>query len=408
MSAQTPHVQAAMERNLRLLPWYWVLRWVWLGEAIWVIYLIEERGLTIGQVLLFGAAFSAAAVVAEVPTGIFADRYGLRNSLILASAVITVAFLGFGLSTTIPALLASLVLFGLGEAFMSGADSALLFNTLQRLGRGEEFTRRIGRMGGIQTAAVAVFTVGGGLMVRWTSLATPIVLSAVCTLPALLLAFLLVEPPREVERAGFFALGGQALRRVMRAPSMWAVILLLAVAEIGIMLMFTTQQPVVLNYGVPVWSLGLFVGAALLLSSAGSWWAAPIGQRLGLGPTLISMALLCSVTLLGGASGMIWLYPLFVMPAVGMNVLYPHVTDFLSRRVPDSQRATVLSIGSLVARLGGLLSAVLLGTLVDRSGLGGGLAVASVVLTVLALAAYVIWARSGDTQLEPAIADATR
>lgn len=76
--------------------------------------------------------------------------------------------------------------------------------------------------------------------------------------------------------------------------------------------------------------------------------------------------------------------------------------------MPDSQRATVLSIGSLVARLGGLLSAVLLGTLVDRSGLGGGLAAASVVLTVLALAAYVIWARSGDTQLEPAIADTTR
>ena len=38
-------VQADMAQNLRILPWWWVLRWMWLGEAIWVIYLIEERGL---------------------------------------------------------------------------------------------------------------------------------------------------------------------------------------------------------------------------------------------------------------------------------------------------------------------------------------------------------------------------
>ena len=38
---------------------WWILRWSFLGEAVWVIYLINDRGLTLGQVLLFEAAFQA-------------------------------------------------------------------------------------------------------------------------------------------------------------------------------------------------------------------------------------------------------------------------------------------------------------------------------------------------------------
>ena len=63
-----------MRRNLRLLPWWWVLRWAWLGEGIWVIYLTDTRGLTLGQALLFEAVFSAVVIATELPTGMVADR----------------------------------------------------------------------------------------------------------------------------------------------------------------------------------------------------------------------------------------------------------------------------------------------------------------------------------------------
>ena len=78
---------AAVERSLRLLPLWWVLRWAWLGEAIWVIYLIEDRGLTLGQVLLFDAVVFGVTVLAEVPTGVVADRYSRRLSMVLGSLV---------------------------------------------------------------------------------------------------------------------------------------------------------------------------------------------------------------------------------------------------------------------------------------------------------------------------------
>ena len=112
MAATTSEAErAAMERNLRILPWWWVLRWVWLAEAIWVIYLIQERGLTIGEVFVFMAVFQAIAIASEVPTGVIADRYGRRTSMALATGLTAIAFVTFGLANTVPLLIGSFALF---------------------------------------------------------------------------------------------------------------------------------------------------------------------------------------------------------------------------------------------------------------------------------------------------------
>ena len=91
-----------MERSLRLLPYWWVLRWAWLGEAIWVVYLVETRGLTIGQILLFDAVFFSSLLLSEVPTGVVADRYGRRISMLSGSLLISVGFIVFALAGVLP------------------------------------------------------------------------------------------------------------------------------------------------------------------------------------------------------------------------------------------------------------------------------------------------------------------
>jgi MFS family permease len=402
MATTTDSERTAMERNLRILPWWWVARWIWLGEAIWVIYLIRERGLTLGEVIVFDAAFSAIALTAELPTGIVADRYGRRISLFLASAITAVAFLSLGLASTIPVLLASYVLFALADAFMSGADNAMLFDTLQRLGRGGEFTRRLGRMGGIQTAAIAVFTVIGGLMIRWTPLGWPIVLSGFLSIPGAFLALTLKEPPHVGARLSFLATGSAAARRVIRTPSMRAMILLTTFSVIPIFVMAILLQPIVVDYGVPLWTLGLFSGVQMAVSSAGAWSASAVGRRLGLRRMMQTMAMLAALSLFGGASGVIWLFPLFVLPSLAFSVIHPHFADYISRRSPARERATTLSLGTFTERLAMIPATLLLAVAVDRWGMHTALALAGGVLFVLVVVAYLEWVRSGDTEVEPA------
>ncbi len=395
------HRERLMERNLRLLPWWWVLRWAWLGEAIWVIYLIEDRGLSLGQVLYFEAASAAMLVVAEVPSGMAADRWGRRPILAAGSIAWAGAFLVFGLGETAPVLLGSYVLFSLGQSLFSGADDAMLFDTLQALRRGREFAHRAGRLNAITGVGVAGFTVIGGAMVNWTPLSWPIVISVVPSIIAAGAALTLTEPPRAERHTSYLRTGGEALRRVRRHPSLFWTMAIFATVQGAAAIVYITLQPTVLSYGVPLWTLGLFSAVTMLAHAAGGWSTGPLARRTTLARLLLGGAVVAAAAPLAGASGIMALFPLFVMPQFAWAVVQPHVSDYLARRAPDAERATMLSINQLTAQFGTIAVTLTLGYAVDRWGTGSSLSVASAVLLGLVLAVFLVWRRAGDTRMEP-------
>jgi hypothetical protein len=48
---------------------------------IWVVYLQEERGLSLTEVTVLDSLFLLTQVATEVPTGAFADRFGRKRRL---------------------------------------------------------------------------------------------------------------------------------------------------------------------------------------------------------------------------------------------------------------------------------------------------------------------------------------
>ncbi len=386
----------ALERNLRILPWWWATRWIWLGEAIWVIYLTTERGLTLGEVLLFQAVYSAVVIAGEVPTGMMADRWGRRLSVILGSAVAVGAMLTFGLGHTIPILLASYAMFSIADALFSGADSAILFDTLKGLDRDAEFTRWQAREQVIGGASTGVYTLIGALMVRWVPLSVPFVVSGAVSVIGVVLAWRLVDPPREGERHSFTRIGIRAAREVLGRRTLLTAALLMALVTAAIQLMGVAQQPVFLSYGVPLWSLGLFVGVQLGFSAVSAAIADRLGRRIGLVMMFLSMPLIASVALLGGVGGVIWLYPILIMPSLSWNVLWPYVSDYIARRVDDHIRATALSVASVLVHLVSVAVLPLFGFAIDRRGIDAGLAMASLGLAITSLLVFLVWWRAGD------------
>lgn len=392
---------ADVRRSLRILPFWWVLRWAWLGEAIWVIYLIEDRGLTIGEVLLFDAAYAAATVVAEVPTGIVADRYGRRVSMIAGSASFAAAFMVFGLAESMPLLMASYVMFGLGTALMSGTEDAYLFDSLRAVGRGDDFAAVAGRLNSLVVFATAGFTLAGAAMVVWTPLAWPIVARGGISALAVVFAWMLVEPPRAEERASFAATGTRAAGRIATTPALRWILPLFAVVHVSGTVVFVTFQPFVVDAGLPTWTLGGFAAALMLAGGAGAASAGRLGRQFGLRRTLAVLPMLAAVALLGGASGLIWLFPLFALSAFAYNGLQPLVSDYISRRVPDGERATALSYNQVSAQIAAILAMLALGVAADRVGLGWSLAGVSAALVLVSLAGFALWQRVGDLRLAP-------
>ncbi|MFQ5381258.1 MAG: MFS transporter, partial [Dehalococcoidia bacterium] len=136
-----PPSRTALERNIRLFYLLRLLRYLQVWLPVWVVYLTVEQGFSLTQVTTADGLFFVAVTLLEVPTGAVADRWGRSVSLGLGALSLAVALLVFAFTTSYTILLASFMVWALAETLSSGADLALLYDTLKALGREHEYER---------------------------------------------------------------------------------------------------------------------------------------------------------------------------------------------------------------------------------------------------------------------------
>jgi MFS family permease len=160
--------------------------------------LFADTGLSDAQISVLFALWSAVGIVAEVPSGALADRVGRRTALVTGALVQAVGYACWVVFPGFPGFAAGFVLWGLGSAFASGAQEALLHDGLTAVGAEAHYARVQGWVGAaglavqVPTAgiATALFVVGGYAAAGWASVATCIATAAV--------AARLPETPRPV------------------------------------------------------------------------------------------------------------------------------------------------------------------------------------------------------------------
>lgn len=94
------------------------------------LFLEKIRDLTNNQIVMLFSVYSITIFIFELPTGLIADKYGEKISLIVGSllTLISTIFITFGNFSFI---LVGEVIFGISQTFFSGAAQALLFNYIK-------------------------------------------------------------------------------------------------------------------------------------------------------------------------------------------------------------------------------------------------------------------------------------
>ncbi|MDN2483461.1 MFS transporter [Vibrio agarivorans] len=106
-----------------------------------------DYGLTLSQFAMLNVVWAATIVLAEVPSGAFADTLGRKKLVVLSSLVMfieiaMIAFVPTGNATLVfSVFLVNRVLSGLAMALASGADEALAYDTLKEQGKEELWPR---------------------------------------------------------------------------------------------------------------------------------------------------------------------------------------------------------------------------------------------------------------------------
>lgn len=106
-----------------------------------------DYGLTLSQFAMLNVVWAATIILAEVPSGAFADTLGRKRLVVLSSLVMfieiaMIAFVPTGNPTFVfVVFLINRVLSGLAMALASGADEALAYDTLKEQGKEELWPR---------------------------------------------------------------------------------------------------------------------------------------------------------------------------------------------------------------------------------------------------------------------------
>jgi DHA3 family tetracycline resistance protein-like MFS transporter len=186
--------------------------WSLIGTA-WFLYYVTVAHLDPLQLVLVGTALEASYFVWEIPTGVLADTFSRRMSVILGTGIIYITWIGQGLVPVFVAIAAFEVLRGLGEAFTHGAIDAWVAGECGDDGLDALFLR--------STQLTRIASIVGlpvGVALATIDLRIPILLGGGLGLAlAVLLVFVMPERhhPRRDEARTWAATVGTARRGIM-------------------------------------------------------------------------------------------------------------------------------------------------------------------------------------------------
>jgi DHA3 family tetracycline resistance protein-like MFS transporter len=347
-----------------------------------LVYQVTVVALNPLQLVLVGTLLESVVFLFEVPTGIVADVYSRRLSIILGMVLTGLGFIVEGAVPRFAFVLAAQVIWGLGATFTSGATQAWIADEIGEERAGPVFMR--GTQAGLIGGLVGIpLSAGLGSL----SIQVPIVLGGVLfVLLGVFLALVMPEagftPQPAAQREswrGTFRSGA----RLVRGRTILLVFMGIAAFDglysEGLDRLWTAHIltnfafPVAVHLKVVVW-FGLIKAARMLLSIA----ATEIAQRLVKSgpPRAIARALFSIDTLivvglvvfaLAGRLGMA--LAAYMVIQVLRTVSDPLITTWITPHIDSGVRATVFSMASQVNAIGQIAGGPVVGVIGTRGSL---------------------------------------
>src|SRR6266498_3050748 len=342
--------------------------------AMWVIFLTQHRGLSLAQASLVDVMFFVAAAFGEVPTGVVADRFGRKTSLIIGAALLSVGILGWTFSPTLPLIMLSYFGMGFGFTFLSGAEDALFYESVQGAGRANDYTRLVGRAGAFMLGALAVGSAVSGLLAS-INLILPMLICGLSLLLMLGVVLTFKEAQMKEQSGGqtdksFRAILRQSLALMRARPTLLYPMIYLALVPIASFITETLfMQPQALLLGVPLAGIGLLVMAVELINMVGANWSDQVKSLFGERRLIytVPLIILASLILLAVFQKL----PVLVFIAVigfFTSVMRPILLNRIQNEVSNNVRATIISMNSLMNTVIAAFSQPTLGYVADHSG----------------------------------------
>jgi MFS family permease len=378
-------------------------RWLPTGLLIPVmVLLLLDRGFSLSQIGIAGAAQGVAVLALELPTGGLADALGRRPVLLAATAVDVVAGIGLLVVDTMPVLVVMFLLFGLFRALESGPLDAWYVDAAHADDPEIELETSLAMGGTVTGLAIAAGAMlSGGLvaldpLTDVNPLAVPLV-AAVC-LRVVDLSALAILMREERPRGG----RGELRASVREVPGVVADTLALVRGSVVLAALvsveffwgfgmgaFESLAPAKVSEVTddPESAAALFgpaVTAAWVAAAAGAALVPWLARRMGTATASMALHTMQAMTLVGMAwfAGPVGVVALYVATLATHGALNPLYQTLLHQQADAAHRTTVLSAASMASHPGAAVGGIVLGMLADRASVTTAMVAGALVLLI--------------------------
>lgn len=352
-----------LEKNIG---YFYIARLFWLPffwMPVMLMYLVQNKGFSPVEAYILVSVQEAALIFLEVPTGIIADRISRKFSVALGYVVTALPFVFMPWVNSFWLIFLLFFFKAIGKALVSGAQQALLYDTLAELGRTSEY-KYIMTKTKVLTLVFASFTfLAGGLLAQWGLIEWTMVLPFPFMLVGGIATYMSIEPAvsvnaKKLQETTYLKHAFEASKSLLRSPYLLLIALVFAVNDATQVNLKWFYTPIFEDLGFSFTLIGGTTATLYLVKGLLSGISLPMMSK----SALVNIKGYMPVVAGGFLLLALFSHPLLVVLALlvinlGTELLDTSIEEELNGAMGSRDRATTMSI---VALMGSVLATIML------------------------------------------------
>ncbi len=341
-----------LEKNIKWNYIYQFINRLNMQGYIWVLYL-GYMGMSLTQIGLLEGFYHATSIICEVPSGAAADLFGRKRVMIAGRLCIFISCLLMLFGRSFLPFALSFIIQAVGNNLNSGSEEALVYDSMKQLGREGEYLRVCGRINTIIEISSAVATVLGGVIAEYSfgaCYAASTVLAALTLVP-----ISLMREPQSGDVGNAVPIA-KLLKEHFKTcfailtenKKLTRLILFFNALDVAATVLFFYSQEYYSSMGLNRIEISLIMLAVGMLSTLGALLSDRIYRLTG--RLVMKAAVVIILLCIGGyAFYNLWVSVCCLCLCNFMTaVLDPIRSASINKLLPSEQRATLISVDSLV------------------------------------------------------------
>lgn len=377
----------SFERNIKLLRWHSFFIDFSLWSPLAIIYFSKVSGSYTLGLSIFSIVMISSAIF-ELPTGFVSDKYGRKKTLIFGSFSFLMGAILYAIGSNYWFLVAGGIIQGLGRAFYSGNNDALLYDNLATVNKIEDFGEYNGRIGSMSQIALAISALLSSL-IAFTSISILLWISVIPQLICLVLSLRIIDVKIVDKESGNIFIHIKDAFNNFMANFKLRQLSLVSIVSFGMGEAAWQFRSAFVNTLWPTWAVGFSqvlsnIGASLSFKFSGKIIKKYTAFKVMLTEKIFSRIIDLTALIFPG----VWSPALMSLTSLMYGTSEVSSNKLFQTEFTHKQRATMGSLNSLFGSVFFAIFAIILGLFADKYGARNAILMKTIISFIIFIPLY--------------------